>query len=211
MRKKKYLLIVLLLLAVVAAGVSILGYIKKEQKKVTAQEWIANQYHLIDEFNTFSSTLDDVITVYTIGSMDTSDLVNELEIAGTELEIMKLAYDQDLEEHPIKTGTHTYETKAGKEGIEKIWDSYQALVAQMEESCANGGSANEIAYTYLAYREPIADGLFDYIYAYYSITDPSKLESLWETEELQESEASTERITEQIVEEITEGGEANAD
>lgn len=204
MQKKQIMIIVLPILAVSLAAIPVVRFVKNEQRKVTAEEWIVNQYHLVGEFNLFASTLDDVVSVYTIGSMDVTDLANEVAISQAELAIMKRVYDQELEEHPIKTGTHTMVTKAGMEGIEKIWDSYEALLGQMEQTCMEGGSANEIAYTYLGYREPVADGLFDYICAYYSITDPSKLEDISESETVQADIGVTEETE-------GTGGEDDAD
>lgn len=167
--------IVLLAAAIGAAGFAAFWFLTRDSGSVTAEEWIVKKYELIGQLETFSSSLDDVMSLYSIGSISTQDLANEVYIAQSELAIMKRLYDQDLEEHPIRTGTHTYETKKGMEGLETIWESYETMLDQLADICTSSASANDAAYVYLAYREPVTSGLFDYMQAYYSVTDPSRM------------------------------------
>lgn len=204
--KKKRRIIIITFLAIIFASLSffVVKYIKNEQRKVTAEEWIVKKYELIDQLSAFSSGLDDVVSLYSVGSISAQDLSNEIYIAKTQLAIMEKLYDQELEEHPIKTGTHTVETKCGMDGLDLIWGAYEELLDQMDQVCEASGSANDIAYIYLAYREPITTGLFEYMHAYYSITDPSKLE------ELETSKSDSENITEAISETEHAGSEQPA-
>lgn len=180
MRRVKVLLIIILLAAAIGAvGFAVFRFLTRDADSVTAEEWIVKKYELIGQLETFSSSLDDVMSLYSIGSISTQDLANEVYIAQSELAIMKRLYDQDLEEHPIRTGTHTYETKKGMEGLETIWESYEMMLDQLADICTSSGSANDAAYVYLAYREPVTSGLFDYMQAYYSVTDPSRMLSAW--------------------------------
>lgn len=177
MKKKRRIIIFILAAAVFTAVliVCIARFLQMEQKKVTAEEWIVKKYELVEQFDSFSSGLDDVISLYSMGSISVEDLSNEIYVAKSTLALMKKLYDQDLEEHPIKIGTHTYETKKGMEGLELIWECYDSMLSQIDDVCRSTGSANDVAYVYLAYRETVAGGLFDYMQAYYSVTDPSKM------------------------------------
>ena len=56
MQKKQIMIIVLPILAVSLAAIPVVRFVKNEQRKVTAEEWIVNQYHLVGEFNLLRGT-----------------------------------------------------------------------------------------------------------------------------------------------------------
>lgn len=158
---KKYKKWILLILGIViAASVSV--YAWKEYQKQTGEEWFQKQEQYVDDLETYSSSMDDILTLYLTGSIPKEDFLTHVSIQKQELEIMERVYEQERQKHPVKTGTHTYETKAGCEAVEGCYRVMDELIGVMEQ---NADDSEALAYKYLAGQKQMVKEISRYMAA----------------------------------------------
>ena len=141
MRKKKILIIVFILLCALT-GISVGHYFWKESKKMTGVEWFAEQESYVKQMETYTDSMDDIMTLYLNGTITKDDFLNHLSVKQDELMIMKGMYQKEKKAHPVRTGT------------EKNADDKKAL-----------------AYKYIAAHETLIDHLSDYMASYETVSE----------------------------------------
>lgn len=93
MRKKKILIIVFILLCALT-GISVGHYFWKESKKMTGVEWFAEQESYVKQMETYTDSMDDIMTLYLNGTITKDDFLNHLSVKQDELTIMKGMYQK---------------------------------------------------------------------------------------------------------------------
>ena len=84
MRKKKILIIVFILLCALT-GISVGHYFWKESKKMTGVEWFAEQESYVKQMETYTDSMDDIMTLYLNGTITKDDFLNHLSVKQDEL------------------------------------------------------------------------------------------------------------------------------
>jgi len=74
MRKKKILIIVFILLCALT-GISVGHYFWKESKKMTGVEWFAEQESYVKQMETYTDSMDDIMTLYLNGTITKDDFL----------------------------------------------------------------------------------------------------------------------------------------
>lgn len=160
LRTKPMIAIVVFLvgIGIIARIIAYLDY----SQEITGTEWFDMQEEYIDEMNTYADNMDDIFTLYLSGAISAEDFQNHISILSDELKVMQTVYEKYKEEHPVRTGTHTYSSKIGCEAIENCYDTFEKILdmASQEE---NYSDINTLGYKYLAYQQEIIENLADYM------------------------------------------------
>ena len=167
MRKKKILIIVFILLCALT-GISVGHYFWKESKKMTGVEWFAEQESYVKQMETYTDSMDDIMTLYLNGTITKDDFLNHLSVKQDELTIMKGMYQKEKKAHPVRTGTHNYATKKGCESVEKCYQAFDDLISMAEK---NADDKKALAYKYFASHDTLIDHLSDYIASYETVSE----------------------------------------
>lgn len=167
MRKKKILIIVFILLCALT-GISVGHYFWKESKKMTGVEWFAEQESYVKQMETYTDSMDDIMTLYLNGTITKDDFLNHLSVKQDELMIMKGMYQKEKKAHPVRTGTHNYATKKGCEAVEKCYLAFDDLILMAEK---NADDKKALAYKYIAAHETLIDHLSDYMASYETVSE----------------------------------------
>lgn len=161
---KKFLLIALAAIILVSIIFSF-SYWRQESKKITGNEWLFMQWDIcLEDLKVFSESLDSVVTMYIMGSLDPIDFANELDTLEAQYDIIHTRYLKLQQNHPIKEGTHTYVSKQGSESMENCY----TYLFDLFDTLKNNGhllSPDETAYQYLAYRQKITHSISAFITA----------------------------------------------
>ena len=105
----KYLFIPLLLIVGILAARGFYHY----QKQYTVEEWFQKQESYISNLRTYVGEMDDVFALYIAGSIQEDDFLNHISVLQGELDIIQGCYKKEQTDHPVRTGTYTYEEKLG--------------------------------------------------------------------------------------------------
>ena len=161
--KKRIIALIAVLLAVsgVFAGFRIY---QSYLRQITGQEWFEKQDKYIEEMKTYADGLDDIFALYLSKSISDEDFLNHLTILKNELSIMKAAYEDVKDEHPVKTGSHTYSSKKGCEAVEGCYEILNQIL-DMASVKENYADIETLGYKYLAYQQNIIDNLANYMAA----------------------------------------------
>ena len=116
MIKKTMIRIVIILILAGCAGAGIRSYYLYKQQ-YTGKEWLSHQKSYFKQLETFSDTVDTVISLYLNNNISEKDLQNHIGDLQEELLLMHTAYKEEKEKHPVRLGTDTYETKSGTEAV----------------------------------------------------------------------------------------------
>ena len=150
MRKKKILIIVFILLCALT-GISVGHYFWKESKKMTGVEWFAEQESYVKQMETYTDSMDDIMTLYLNGTITKDDFLNHLSVKQDELMIMKGMYQ-----------------KKGCEAVEKCYQAFDDLILMAEK---NADDKKALAYKYIAAHETLIDHLSDYMASYETVSE----------------------------------------
>lgn len=150
-------LVLLLSLTLLISGCS--------QKQITGNEWLLKQKECLDTIEIFAEEMDEVYSLYIVGSMTEEDFIAEVRLLKAQHGVLTQYYDQLRSENPVKEGSHSYVSKRGSEGMEKC---YKALGEMLDSSIKEDGrvlSVDELAYLYLAYRQEFSAAISEYVTA----------------------------------------------
>lgn len=138
-------------------------------KGISGDDWILMQHDTISELQTFSEEMDDVYTLYIIGSISSDDFLTELDVLQQEYQIMKAAYDQDKENNPILPEDCSYAAQKGMDALDSIWETlWDALNCAVQDDTLL--SVEEISYSYMAYQQELYETTLDYLTSYLIIS-----------------------------------------
>ena len=131
-------------------------------KGMDAKEWLLAQYDTLGILQMYCEEMDDVVSLYLSSSMPAEEFLNEISFLSDVLEEMESARSED----PVKVGSHTYETKLGMDGYNKIWSD---LRNQTDALLTQEGllyDQNQLTYFYMGYRDALAQDYEDYYIGY---------------------------------------------
>ena len=124
----KYLFIPLLLIVGILAARGLYHY----QKQYTGEEWFQKQESYISNLRTYVGEMDDVFALYIAGSIQEDDFLNHISVLHGELDIIQGCYKKEQTDHPVRTGTYTYEEKLGCEGVSETMDNLQEILIMLK-------------------------------------------------------------------------------
>lgn len=151
----KYLFIPLLLIVGILAARGFYHY----QKQYTGEEWFQKQESYISNLRTYVGEMDDVFALYIAGSIQEDDFLNHISVLQGELDIIQGCYKKEQMDHPVRTGTYTYEEKLGCEGVSETMDNLQEILIMAQ---GNSSDIDTLSYKYLALHQSIIDSMAKY-------------------------------------------------
>lgn len=131
-------------------------------KGMDAKEWLLAQYDTLGILQMYCEEMDDVVSLYLSSSMSAEEFLNEISFLSNVLEEMELARRED----PVKVGSHTYETKLGMDGYNKIWSDLRNLTDALLTQEGLLYDQNQLTYFYMGYRDALAQDYEDYYVGY---------------------------------------------
>ena len=158
MIKKTMIRIVIILILAGCAGAGIRSYYLYKQQ-YTGKEWLSHQKSYFKQLETFSDTVDTVISLYLNNNISEKDLQNHIGDLQEELLLMHTAYKEGKEKHPVRLGTDTYETKSGTEAVSGLYEVYEKM---LDDLSSLSGDKDKFTYTKLIYNNEIADKIAAY-------------------------------------------------
>lgn len=163
MRRKKAVIIIILSLILVIAASGIWWYISY-LNTISGPQWLDMQETYIDQMESYADEMDDVFALYISGNISQDDFINHISVLQGEYSIMLEAYKKAQDDHPVRTGTHTYSSKVGCESVENCFDVIgNILEMALDEN--NNSDTTILSYKYLAYQQEIIEYLADYMAA----------------------------------------------
>lgn len=138
------------------------GYTDSISGTLTGEQALKAQEMYMTEFEMFADDIDTVMTLYLTESIHEEDFLNHLVLFQEQLYVMQAAYMSDMETYPVRTGTHTYDTKRGCESVKECYIVMQNLLDMMKENYQN---KDALTYKYLTYHQEIISTVSDYMTA----------------------------------------------
>lgn len=152
------------ILAAVMAGTLTLSGCRA--KGIDGEKWILSQGENLNTLELYMKNLDDTTTLYTAGGLTDNSFKAEMEIRQQEYDIIYKKFQQELEENPIKVGSHTYESKRGYDGLIKLWEDVGKITGLLEGMAENGTTPDAVSYQYIAYQPTLSKDLAEYSAAF---------------------------------------------
>lgn len=168
MNKKYFLLKITVILLLLLIPAVLFTYFKLKDSRITGEEWFVKQSTYMKSMEELCESLDTIVSLYINGNINENDYYSHMLIINDEILIIKNARTQYLSEHPIKPGTHTFDSKSGCESVDNTMSQLLLLV----ETCTNNSvypDKNKLAYNYLAYTMSISEYLDQYQKSYINI------------------------------------------
>ncbi|MFR3808735.1 MAG: hypothetical protein ACLTX3_07225 [Lachnospiraceae bacterium] len=75
------------------------------------------------------------------------------------MDIIQGCYKKEQADHPVRTGTYTYEEKLGCEGVSETMDNLQEILIMAQ---GNSSDIDTLSYKYLALHQSIIDSMAKY-------------------------------------------------
>ena len=148
MIKKTMIRIVIILILAGCAGAGIRSYYLYKQQ-YTGKEWLSHQKNYFKQLETFSDTVDTVISLYLNNNISEKDLQNHIGDLQEELLLMHTAYKEEKEN----------ETKSGTEAVSGLYEVYEKM---LDDLSSLSGDKDKFTYTKLIYNNEIADKIAAY-------------------------------------------------
>lgn len=175
LKKKIFRAAVLAVAGITAAG--IISAVLESHKGYSGEQWYQKQEEYLTDMETFADTMDDAVSLYVIGSLPAEDLLEiDNTILRTELSAMRLEYEKDLEEHPIRTGTITDIQQAACDSVYSCYDVFEEILEMIDSEVSTYDSPKRLRYKYLAEHQKFADAAAGYVCAKL-IEDPEGLDA----------------------------------
>ena len=138
--------------------------------KIDGEQWFDRQKEYIETMETLTTSLDNVVSLYINGNIGVEDFINHMQVLRQELDIVIVSYENEEKEHPVKVGTHTYESKSGCEAVKSSITEVSSLINNcLEESVFS--DKDKLSYTYIAYKMSIAEFISIYTESLNAIND----------------------------------------
>lgn len=152
------------ILAVIIGGALVLSGCRANG--IDGEKWILSQGETLNTLELYMKNLDDTAALYTAGGLTDNNFKAEMEIRQQEYDIIFKKFQQDLEENPIKVGSHTYESKRGYDGLLKLWEDVGKITGLLESMAENGTTPDAVSYQYIAYQPTLSKDLAEYSAAF---------------------------------------------
>ena len=160
--KRKRIIIVIAIAIIVVLGIGIFFSIKSANSGITGNEWLLEQENYLTDVQDFCSNMDEVFSLYIMGTMSKADFVNEITIMKTEYAVIQSDYEKVIKNNPVKAGSYSY---VSKRGIDGITNARKYIADVLNVAIGEDGvalSIDEEAYQYLAFKQNLSDALADY-------------------------------------------------
>lgn len=131
---------------------------------IDGNEWLEIQEQCLVDLKAYTDGMDEVYTLYIIGSIGKEDFANELSLLQTQYNLLVRFYDELKAEHPLKENGHSYISKAGTEAMETAYASLGKLFASVYAADGSLKDPAEVSYIYLAVREEYESAIRDYLF-----------------------------------------------
>ena len=153
--KKKMIIGIIVLLLIFAWP-----FISYNRSTITGEEWLKKQETYLNDLKAFSETLDDVTSLYLIGSISYDDYKIHMKSIQDEFIILASSYKKERKSVHVKEGTYSREQKTAVENVKKCYDIMEKLV----NVCINESSdKNVLSYKYLAAQQAVAKEISSYL------------------------------------------------
>ena len=152
--KRNPLLILLLLCCLALAGCS--------QKGTTGNEWLLQQEPYCEELQEICSSIDDVYSLYLLGSMETNDYCNEIQLLQVQALACSAQYEQRKKDADILPASHSYASKAGIDALENSNRTIQTFLEKSLETV----DCETLARLYVDFQDEMLTNLATYITSY---------------------------------------------
>lgn len=150
-----------LMLAVMLLVITLCGC-NSSDNRIDGNQWLEIQEVCMTDLESFCEGMDEVYTLYIIGSISPQDFVNEIALLNTQYGYLIAAYDQLKADNPLKPESHSYLSKQGTEAMENIYLTIKQTLDYSLDSEGNAKSIDEIAYLYLAQRQQLIGYISEY-------------------------------------------------
>ncbi len=137
---------------------------------ITGEEWIRSRGESLNIITQYAASLDDTVVLYASGGINSEAFACEMDVRVKEYEILRKQFDQEIEENPIRPGSHSYMTKSGYEGFTSLWKDIGDLTFILDDMSDKGASPDEISYQYLAYKPVLGNDTARFMAAFYLVT-----------------------------------------
>lgn len=138
--------------------------------EINGDEWLLKQQEYLPSIQAFAEEMDEVYTLYIIGSISPQDFAQEVILLRQENVLVQTWYKQERDKNPIAPESNSYTAQKGIHGIES---SLTVFTKILNESLGQDGSVpsrEQTAYTYLSYRQELNQHISEYITAYQIIS-----------------------------------------
>lgn len=152
--KRNLLLILLLLCCLALTGCS--------QKGTTGNEWLLQQKSYCEELQEICSSIDDVYSLYLLGSMEINDYCNEIQLLQVQALACSAQYEQQKKDANILPASHSYASKAGVDALESSNMEIQMFLEQSLETT----DRETLARLYVDFQDEMITNLATYITSY---------------------------------------------
>lgn len=151
--------------ALILSIVLILGITGCSAKGVEGNEWLLIQKTCLTDLEAFASGMDEVYSLYIIGSMSQSDFQVELNLLKKQYGILNAFYDDLKAQNPVKEGSHSYISKRGTDGLQNCYYVLGEILTHSVDTNGKPLEPKQMSYTYLAYKQQLASSLSEYVTA----------------------------------------------
>lgn len=156
------LIIVTLLLSLLLGILSSCGSAKKG---ITGNEWLVKQKDCLDDLQAYANGMDEVYVLYITGAITADDFSAELNLLRQQYKILLGFYDTMKSENPVIPESHSYISKRGSDAISRLYEVFQDILDNSVDADGVPFPADQLSYTYLAYRQVIINDLVEYMTA----------------------------------------------
>lgn len=155
--KNKYIAIISLVLIIISVFSGC-----NNDNKIDGNTWLEVQEMCLEDLESFCEGMDEVYTLYIIGSISQEDFANEISLLKTQYLYLIGSYDQLKTDNPLKPESHSYLSKQGTEAMENIYLTIEQTLNYSLNGDGTAKSVDEIAYLYLAQRQELINYLSEY-------------------------------------------------
>ena len=133
-----------------------------EPEYITGNEWLVKQKASLTDLDAYTSNMDEVISLYAIGSMSETDFSAELDLLKQQYDILVALREKLKQENPIKEGSHSYLSKRGTDALDRYYDTLGEVLNNLTTADGNPLAPEEMTYRYMAYQQTLNTCLAEY-------------------------------------------------
>jgi len=136
-----------------------------EKQTMTGNEWLLKQSDCFTDLEEFANGMDEVYSLYIMGSISKQDFVNELYLLKQQYKILTTLHNHMKDDNPIEPESHSYLSKVGTQAIEDLYISLGDILDNTLDENGKPYSQEQTSYLYLAYRQVVSGYITEYLTA----------------------------------------------
>lgn len=136
-----------------------------DNKSITGNEWLVLQKDCIKDLEAYAKGMDDVYTLYITDAITAEDFAVEINLLKQQYDILVGFYEKMKLDNPIKPESHSYLSRRGTDAIVNLYKTFGDILAHSADGTGTPIPADQLSYTYLAYRQVIISDLVEYMTA----------------------------------------------